>query len=111
MTEAKADGETDINPWMPEHDLIAHQAIGKLGEEAAEVAGRCLRVLIQGLHEIDPDTKRTNREELSRELADIMANIQTVKRELDLDYSDERVNNKRNGYKRWFDKLRFLSAR
>lgn len=98
--------EGQISPWHPETEPLRIAVLGKMGEEAGELSSRACRCIIQGLDELDPDTGRTNRAELAREIADVEACIQSIKRELNVDYEDRRVNDKRNGFKRWFDMLR-----
>lgn len=98
--------EGTISPWIPTQDPIELAVLGKLGEECCELGARLFRTVIQGLDEKDPASQRTNREEISRELADVEAGIQTIKRELGIDYDDARVNGKRNGFLRWFKMIR-----
>ena len=68
-----ADGH--ITLWMPEKDPVRLAILGKMAEEASELAGRCARAIIQGLDAIDPDSRRTNEQELRREIADVRACI------------------------------------
>jgi hypothetical protein len=98
--------EGTISPWMPITDPIHLAVLGKLGEECNELGARIFRTIIQGLDEQDPASKRTNREEIAREIADVEACVQTIKRELGIDYDDQRVNGKRNGFVRWFRMIR-----
>lgn len=97
--------EGTISPWIPITDPITLAVLGKLGEECCELGARLFRTVIQGLDEADPASKRLNREEISREIADVEACIQTIKRELGIGYDDQRVNGKRNGFRRWFHML------
>lgn len=105
-THPLADGQTTISPWIPECDQVRLATLGKLIEECNELSARAARCIIQGIDEVDPDSGRTNREELSLEVSDVIATIQTIKRELNVDYSDDRANNKRTGFKRWLDMIR-----
>jgi len=98
--------EGTISPWMPITDPIQLAVLGKLGEECCELGARLFRTVIQGLDEKDPGSKRLNREEIAREIADVEACIQTIKMELRIDYDDDRVNGKRRGFLRWFQMIR-----
>jgi len=70
------DGPSD---WRREPSERRNAVIGKLGEECSELAGRCLRSMIQGLDEKDPDTGRTNLDHLQDEVADVLAQIDLAK--------------------------------
>ena len=59
--------------WRREPSERRNALLGKLAEEANELAGRCARAMIQGLDELDPDTGRTNRAHLQDEFADVQA--------------------------------------
>ncbi len=98
--------KSTISPWMPEQDQIRLAILGKLGEEASELAQRCFRCIIHGLDELDPDTGRTNRVELEREISDVIACIVTSEnnRISNVDANeayDKRVNDKVDGFKLW----------
>ncbi|MDR6952332.1 hypothetical protein J2X65_001687 [Ancylobacter sp. 3268] len=90
-----------ISPWMPEQDRIRLAVLGKLAEECNELAGRAARSIIQGLDERDPSTGRTNREEIAREIADVMACIRIVESRLDLIADIDRIGSKFTGFRRW----------
>ncbi len=92
-----------ISPWMPETDTHTLAAIGKLAEEANELAGRIARIVIQGLEGIDPDSGKTNREEVEREIADVEAAVVVAKYKLGLTVSDQRRSDKISGFYRWHD--------
>lgn len=67
------DGTRPPGNWMPEKDIVLHQLIGKLAEEASELAGICARILIQGIDESNPDDGKPNRHALIEELSDVEA--------------------------------------
>ena len=71
--------------WRREPSERRNAILGKLGEEAAELATRCLRAMIQGLDECDPGTGRTNLAHLQDEIADVAAQMQMAGEFLDLD--------------------------
>lgn len=92
---------TTISPWRPEQDLIRLATLGKLAEELAEASQRVARCIIHGIDEIDPDTGRSNRAELERELADVKACIMVAQDTLPLQLSLDRRITKREGFERW----------
>lgn len=98
--------EETISPWFPEQDRIRLAALGKLIEECNELAGRAARCIIQGLHEADPDTGRTNAAELEREMADVTACIDTAESVLGVHFSATRAAAKLRGFARWHDMIR-----
>src|SRR5689334_5685320 len=59
----------DITLWKPEPDVLIHQALGKAGEEAGELAAILFRCTIQGLDSSDPVTGKWNRKALFDEIA------------------------------------------
>lgn len=100
--EAKAaQDEGKISPWLPERDLIRLAVLGKLAEECNELAGRAARCIIQGLDEKDPDSGLTNRSELAKEIADVIACTEVAIESLALTVSDQRSMEKMRGYYRW----------
>lgn len=102
-----------ISAWIPEPDPHIRATVGKLGEECSELAKVCFRISISGIDAIDPDSGRTNREELYKELADVMGAADL----LDIlipQHSDpmmqidimERRTKKRNGFLKWHGLIR-----
>ena len=69
-----------VSHWRREPSEQLNAAIGKLGEEAAELASRCCRCMIQGVDEFDPGDKRTNLAHLEDEMADVYAMLKLVER-------------------------------
>ncbi len=76
---------TDPSPWTPITDIILLKHLGKLAEELAECNSAVARCIIQGVDECEPSTGECNREWLTKEIADVLANIQLVVKHLDLD--------------------------
>lgn len=70
---SERDEPVTLSPWLPEQDRITLAAVGKLGEEAAELAGICARCVIQGLDGIEPETGVPNQVALEKEMADVGA--------------------------------------
>lgn len=109
-----SDGD-HISPWMPITDQVLLAILGKMGEESGELATRCCRCIVQGLDELDPDTGRTNRAELAREMADVMACIEIVRYDLPSTGPGKlpgitpdmgRVAAKTSGFRRWHQMIR-----
>jgi|TARA_R100000365_G_scaffold3696_1_gene13724 hypothetical protein len=93
--------EGQISPWLPEQDMHRLAILGKLIEECNELSARAARCIIHGIDEIDPDTGRTNREELEREIADARAcQWQAVDR-LGLNSMPSRIYAKDQGFDDW----------
>ncbi|MBU6246491.1 MAG: hypothetical protein KGN77_01945 [Xanthomonadaceae bacterium] len=97
-------GPTDWQPIGDKHDLAV---LGKLGEEAAELAGICFRCIIQGLDEAEPRTGKVNRVALTEEIADVTAMIDAAVQRLRLSEVEisRRVVRKSIYKKPWFDSL------
>lgn len=90
-----------ISPWIPEQDRIQLAVLSKLSEEASELAGRAARCIMQGVDEFDPDTNRTNIDELQREIADVLACIVWAREVYDLEIDEKRVAAKCGGFHKW----------
>ena len=90
-----------ISPWMPEQDRIRLAVLGKLIEECNELAGRAARCIIQGIDERDPDSGLTNRTEMAREIADVIACTEVAIEVLVLSVGSQRVQEKMRGFYRW----------
>lgn len=75
----------ELNPWQPMKSPIDLKHLGKLAEELNEAASAICRCIIQGIDEVEPVTKKPNREWLEDELADVQANIKLVIQHFKLD--------------------------
>lgn len=64
----------NYQPWHPMTNAVDVKHLGKLGEEAGELASAASRCLIQGIYEKEPETGKVNKEWLEDEIADVMAN-------------------------------------
>lgn len=71
--------------WRREPSERRNALLGKLAEEASELATRCSRAMIQGLNELDPDSGRSNLDHLQDEIADVRAISQLAVEFLALD--------------------------
>ena len=60
--------------------------LGKLGEEAAELANIIFRIWIQGINECDPESGKENRAALMEEIADVEAMLEMAKRHFGILY-------------------------
>lgn len=97
----------DPSPWQPMTEKIAIKHLGKLGEECTELGTAIFRCLIQGVDEAEPVTGKINREWLTEEIADVLANINLVRRHFDLNDNTihDRVIRKVDHLTRWHNQL------
>lgn len=94
MTEPNADHRAADDPWHPMSDPVDIKHVGKLLEEILELQtalgrlGQALsRSLIQGLHEVEPVTGKSNSLWVREEAADVLAGIELM---IDRHYTHER---------------------
>lgn len=80
-----------MNPWHPMSDPVDLKHLGKLGEELNECGSAVSRCIIQGIDEAEPVTGKVNREWLTEEIADVMANIELVMERFDLSWYAMRI--------------------
>lgn len=92
-----------ITAWLPEQDRHRLAVLGKLSEECNELGARAARCVIHGLDQQDPATGRLNREELSREIADVMACIDQAAKRLGIELDEERFVLKTEGFDHWHE--------
>lgn len=90
-----------ITAWLPEQDQHRLAVLGKLVEELNECSARAARCILHGIDEIDPDTGRTNRSELEREIADVDACLMQARQRLGLLGDIDRVMSKNAGFNHW----------
>lgn len=64
-----------ISKWDTETDPKTLRRCGKTGEELAELAKVLNRIIIQGYYGKDPETGEANSEMLSKEIADVYAQL------------------------------------
>ena len=103
MAEARRHFIADASPWVPESNPHALMHLGKLGEELAECGSVVSRCIIQGIGEAEPSTGEVNRDWLTKEIGDVLANITMVRKffALDADAIDARVAFKIDYLRRW----------
>lgn len=96
-----------LNPWRPMSKPIDQKHIGKLIEELGEATSAAARCLIQGIDEKEPITHKLNRDWLSEELADVLANIDLVVEHFGLDRTRMavRVDRKKTHLRGWHSML------
>ena len=99
------DGLKLPNPWHPMTDPVDVKNLGKLSEEAAELAQVASRCLIQGIDECHPTTGVPNREWLENEIADVRAGMRLAVQRFGLNSKriEERVQAKKMQLKIWHD--------
>lgn len=66
----------DASPWQPTRSAIDLKHLGKLNEELGELVAAVSRCIIQGIDECHPVTRKSNREWLENEIADVYAGIE-----------------------------------
>lgn len=94
-----------LNPWQPITDKLQLKKLGKLGEELGELTSATLRCIIQGVDEVEPVTKKSNRLWLQEEIADVYATLEHVIEEhgLDSHFIVARANEKYERLKTWHE--------
>lgn len=65
-----------VSKWLVEDDPKLVRRFGKLLEECGELTSVAARCIIQGVNDVDPSSKRFNRDRLIDEMADVLAQIQ-----------------------------------
>lgn len=74
-----------MSKWEPETDPKTLRRCGKTGEELAELAKVLNRIVIQGYHAEDPETGEANAASLTKEIADVYAQLDETVRTFGLD--------------------------
>lgn len=94
--------------WIPMSDPVDLAHIGKLGEEASELARICARITIQGINGLDPDSNKLNVQALEDEIADVyaMAGLCIGRFKLNVDHIELRERRKKMMKRTWHDMLR-----
>jgi len=64
-----------MNAWKTDITEFQARRIGKTLEELGELSAVLARITIQGLDAIDPSSGKTNRQRMSDETADVIAQI------------------------------------
>lgn len=64
-----------LTKWTPTTDLMTLRRMGKIIEELNELSCVAARCIIQGIDERDPRTQELNRDRLTDEIADVIAQI------------------------------------
>lgn len=94
-------------PWIPEKNTLNIALLGKLAEEASELAGICSRSIIQGIEGKNPETGISNIVALENEIGDVLAkiNLAIPYLNLDLGHIQNRRALKQQFSGRWFSAL------
>lgn len=74
-----------MTPWHVTQDPFLLRRMGKLGEELNECGKAANRIIIQGIDGVDPKTGITNKDELAKEIADVLAQCECSIEALKLD--------------------------
>jgi len=90
-----------ISPWQPEQNRLRLAVLGKLIEELNELSARAARCILQGIDEIDPDSGRSNRQEMRREVADVGSCLIVLEDIEGIGLDAERCEAKLQGYRYW----------
>lgn len=92
-----------MQPWKHETDGLTIRRVGKLNEELAELSKVASRIIIQGIDSLDPKSKKSNRESITEEIADVMAQCQLCVEQLNLDYIaiEHRIDAKKKRMEEW----------
>ncbi len=92
-----------MSPWKHESDPLTIRRIGKLGEELAELSKVVCRIQIQGISGIDPKTGKSNKEALTEEIADVIAQCELSISQLSLRGSiiADRIEVKKQRMEEW----------
>lgn len=100
---AKADEQKPMSKWEVTTDQKLLRRLGKLLEELGEASAVAARILIQGVDEVDPGSRKVNRERLMDELADVQAQIgcTVLYLKLDQDYMARRTARKIRNMAEW----------
>lgn len=95
------------HPWHPMINPLDVKHLGKLGEESSELGSAIFRCLIQGIDEAEPVTRKVNRQWLTEEVADVLANIHLVRKHFKLDAAviGRRITRKVELLKAWHGAL------
>lgn len=97
-----------VSDWQPITDKVDLAYLGKTGEELGELVAALFRCIIQGILEVEPTTKKPNKQWLEYEIADVrmMFDHLVPHFELDLDRMELRGARKYAFKKLWFDSLK-----
>lgn len=103
LFEGSKTGNDLVSPWHPITDPLDLKHLGKLAEECGELSAALARCIIQGLDEAEPVTGKVNRQWLTEEIADVIANINVVQAHFFLSHDAivDRVRRKEANLKRW----------
>lgn len=94
---------TTMHAWQLTKDPREIRRLGKTSEELGELQAVIARIIIQGAHEIDPSSGRTNIARLHDELADCYAQLNLTMDfyRLNRETVVERINRKQRQMTEW----------
>ena len=111
----KTENKHNLQPWYVEIDSQRLRRFGKTLEELSELQAVVARCIIQGIDEVDPSSRKTNRLRLEEEIADAYVQLFLLEERFNLDteFIAERMMHKTDQMYEW-DRLveedRTLSA-
>lgn len=76
---------TEMSKWTPTTELLTLRRLGKSCEELGELVSVLGRTICQGLEGIDPASGQSNIERMTKESADVLAQIECNVRAFRLD--------------------------
>lgn len=92
-----------LSKWVPTTDLMTLRRLGKTCEELGELVAVLGRTICQGLDGVDPVSGETNIERITKESADVLAqigcNVEAFK--LDQDRIEARATDKMSQMAEW----------
>lgn len=95
--------KNQVPPWVSEPNPTIQRRIGKMGEEATELSKVCFRILLQGIHGIDPANGKSNIIALTEEIADVMTQCELAVMQFQLSESviHKRIVHKKKQMEEW----------
>lgn len=95
-----------MNPWRPDDNPLQTRRCNKTAEEASELIKVLMRINMQGLNGIDPESGKPNRVALCEEIADCRAQFEKLEEALLLPRMREREERKMHQMDEWEEVLR-----
>lgn len=106
LADPSRNGSTVPSNWQPVTDKVTLAVLGKMIEEASELANIAARCIIQGVDGCNPKTGKPNADALMEEVADVLAAATHVKNMLGREIDRNRVTAKYAHKAQWHDMLR-----
>ena len=96
-----------ITAWHVDTNEMNLRRLGKTLEELSELSAVVSRIIIQGIDERDPSSRKVNRRRLEEEIADVFAQVELLCHHFSLnsDFIVSRVDEKLNQMSQWEELL------